>query len=204
MSDDPVVRLPPLPVEEWSDEALEILPGHLRRPQLYLPMGPGKLPMPKAMGIYAHNPRLASAWITFTETLADEQSTLTAAQTELVILRVAWQSRSGYEWGQHCRMGLHAGLSTEQLYGVAEGPGAAVFSPLEQAMLKATDEFIDHLRIDDATWAELAAELDGAQLLELLHVIGGYFALAGIMHSIGLTPDPPTEPIDAPELPLEG
>ena len=164
MSDDPVVRLPPLPVEEWSDEALEILPGHLRRPQLYLPMGPGKLPMPKAMGIYAHNPRLASAWI----------------------------------------MGLHAGLSTEQLYGVAEGPGAAVFSPLEQAMLRATDEFIDHLRIDDGTWAELAAELDGAQLLELLHVIGGYFALAGIMHSIGLTPDPPTEPIDAPELPLEG
>jgi alkylhydroperoxidase family enzyme len=203
MSDVPEVRIPSLPVEEWSAEALEILPGHLRRPEIYLPMGPDKLPMPRVMGVYAHNPRLGSAWMAFTEVLAGEHATLPAKHTELVILRVAWQTRSEYEWRQHCRMGTHAGLTTEQLYGVAEGPEAAVFTPIERAMLQAADEFIDHFRINDDTWAELAAELDSAQLLELLHVIGGYLALAGVVHSVGLRADPPTEPIDAPELPQE-
>jgi 4-carboxymuconolactone decarboxylase len=199
-----VDRLPLLDWDDWDNKAREVLPSYLRRPELYRRDRPDALPMPRIFSLFAHNVPISASWMAFNNLLAGEDSTLEPAQRELVILRLAWQTRSRYEWNQHIRIGSQVGISTAQLYAVAEGPDAEVWTPLEAALLRATDEVLDHYSIDDATWELLAETFEPAQLLELTFVIGSYLALAPIVASTGVPADPPSEPVDAPELPERG
>jgi alkylhydroperoxidase family enzyme len=192
--------LRPLPVEEWSEEALAVLPGYLRRPELYLSGGDDAAPMPQALRVFAHHHELGARWMAFTNLLAGEESTLDPAIRELAILRVAWRAGSEYEWKQHVRIGSAAGLTTEQLYAIPEGPSSALWSPLERAVLEASDGIVDHCRIGSETFESLAAQLGEAQLLELCFLIGSYLCFAAVANSIGMVADPPTEVVDAPEM----
>ena len=83
-------------------------------------------------------------------------------------------------------MGADAGLTERQIDAMAEGPAAAVWTPLERALLTAVDEIIDDHAVGDATWDALAAAFDPAELFELLFLIGGYLCLAGVLNSIGV------------------
>jgi 4-carboxymuconolactone decarboxylase len=189
--------LAPLPFEEWSEAAKSVLPQFLRRPELYLS---GGAPMPQSLGLFAHHVDLGAAWMTFTELLAGPTARLDPRHRELAILRVAWRAGSEYEWMQHIRIGTHAGLSTKELYAVPEGPMATLWAPLERLILEAVDQIVEAWRISDATWAGLAEHLDSAQLLELSFAIGSYLCFAGVLNSVGMFADPPTEPIDAPRI----
>jgi 4-carboxymuconolactone decarboxylase len=194
-------RLTPLQADEWSDEAKEVLLGYLRRPELYLSGKPDAPPMPQALGLFAHHVDLGAAWMSFTDFLAGERSTLDPALRELAILRVAWRTGSAYEWKQHTRIALGTGLTTSQLHAFPEGPDAEVWTPFERSVLEAVDQIVDTSRVEDATWRALAAALEPPQLLELTFVIGGYLCFAVVANSVRLQPDPPTEPVDAPDLP---
>jgi len=194
-------RLTPVPVDSWSPETREVLLRYLRRPEVYLSGGPDALPMPVVMGLYALNVTLADKWLAFSNMLASADSTIEPRLRELVICRVAWKTSSTYEWYQHVRMGSAEGLSTAQLYAVAQGPYEEVWTPVERALLSAVDETIDAFRITNATWEQLARSFDEAQLFELVHLIGSYLALATVMHSVGLRADAPQEGVDAPVLP---
>ena len=82
-----------------------------------------------------------------------------------------------------------------------EGAAAEVWSPVERALLAATDQMVDRQRVDNATWNELARRTSTTrQLLELLFVAGAYICFAVIVNSARMQPDPPTEPVDAPVL----
>ena len=137
--------------------------------------------------------------MSFNQALVQEAA-LDARLRELIILRVAWRTRSAYEWAQHTRIGLQAGLTVEQLHAVPEGAAAAVWSPVERALLAATDQMVDRQRVDNATWNELGEHFDDTQLLELLFIAGSYICFAVIVNSARMEPDPPTEPVDAPVL----
>ena len=142
----------PLPVDQWGDEAKEVLPRYLRRPELYLSGKPDAPPMPQALGLFAHHVDLGAVWMTFTQFLAGERSTLDPALRELAILRVAWRTGSVYEWKQHTRIALGAGLTNAQLHALPDGPVAALWTPLERVVLEAVDQIIDTSRVEDATW----------------------------------------------------
>ena len=86
----PESRLSPLPVDQWTEEAKTVLPGYLRRPELYLSGKPDAPPMPQALGLFAHHVGLGAAWMTFTEFLAGERSTLDPALARARHLR-AWR-----------------------------------------------------------------------------------------------------------------
>jgi AhpD family alkylhydroperoxidase len=195
-----VTRLPPLPVEEWGEDARGVLTSYLRRPELYRSDGPDVRPMPGALGLLARHLPLGDSWLSFNEVL-DRQTALDLRVRELVVLRVAWRTRAAYEWAQHTRMGHHAGLTVEQLHAIPAGAAADVWTPVERAVLEATDQIVDEFTVDDRTWAHLCEHFGDAELLELLFVAGAYLCFAVVTNSAGLQPDPPTEPIDAPPLP---
>ena len=48
------------------------------------------------------------------------------------------------------------------------------------------DQLVDHFRIDDDTWARLAAQLDERQLVEVAFVVGTYACLAMLFNSVGI------------------
>ena len=135
LPDEP--RLAPLPFAEWDEETRATLLQYLRRPELYLSGAPDAPPMPIVLEMFAHHVPLSVSWLPFTEMLAGEDAKLRAEQRELLILRVAWRTRSGYEWAQHSRMGVDAGLTTAQVAAISQGPTAVVWTPLQRVMLAA-------------------------------------------------------------------
>jgi len=182
----PVPRLAPIPFAEWDDRARAALLPHLRRSELYLSNAPGAPPMPVVMELFAHHLPLGDTFMAFTDVLASAESTLEPADRELLILRVAWRTRSGYEWNQHHRMGGEVGLTEAQLAAVPGGADASVWTARQRALLRAADEMIDEFGVGLETWDQLAAEFEPTQLFELLFVIGGYLCLAGVLTSLGL------------------
>ncbi|MDT5397801.1 MAG: 4-carboxymuconolactone decarboxylase [Mycobacterium sp.] len=191
-------RIVPVPFDRWDDAALTALPTYLGRPQLYA--GPNARPMPNVMGLLANHVALGRGWLEFNAVLA-KKTALDVRLRELIVLRVAWLTRSAYEWAQHTRIGQQVGLSVDQVHAIPRGADAELWSPVERAVLAATDQLVGHQRVDDDTWALLAQHFDGPQLLEVLFVAGTYVCFAMVCNSAGLQPDPTTERIDAPELP---
>jgi 4-carboxymuconolactone decarboxylase len=189
-------RLAPLPFTEWDEETRATLLQFLRRPEIYLSGSPDAPPMPIVLEMFAHHLPLSAAWLPFTEMLAGEDARLRAEIRELLILRVAWRTGSGYEWAQHSRMGADAGLTASQIDAVVVGPGAAAWTPLERALLRAVDEMIDDHSVSEATWAELASAFGPAEIFELLFLVGGYVCLAAVLNSIGLQSPLPATPRD--------
>jgi 4-carboxymuconolactone decarboxylase len=190
------VRLAPVPFAEWDEQTRTTLLQFLRRPEIYLTGAADAPPMPIVLEMFAHHLALSASWLPFTDMLAGPDAKLRARTRELLILRVAWRTRSGYEWAQHSRMGADAGLTAAQIDATTEGPAAAVWTPVERTLLTAVDEFIDDHAVGDATWAALAAEFEPAELFELLFLVGGYVCLAGVLNSIGLDGELPPDPQD--------
>jgi 4-carboxymuconolactone decarboxylase len=187
-------RLPPVPFADWDEETRTTLLQFLRRPERYLSGAPDAPPMPIVLEMFAQHLPLSASWLPFTEMLASDNARLSERHRELVILRVAWRTQSGYEWAQHSRMGGDAGLTPAQIDAVVEGPDAVVWVPLERSLLRAVDEMIDQHGIGEDTWAALATAFEPPELFELLFVIGGYLCLATVLNSIGLQGTLPAEP----------
>jgi alkylhydroperoxidase family enzyme len=187
-------RLTPLPYADWNEETRTTLLQYLRRPEVYLSGAPDAPPMPVVLEMFAYHLPLSASWLPFTEMLAGQSAKLPVEKRELLILRVAWRTGSGYEWAQHRRMGAEAGLTAAQLDAIPSGPTAAAWTPLESTLLTAVDEMIDDHAVGDTTWASLASSFGPAEMLELLFVVGGYLCLAAVLNSIGLQGGLPTAP----------
>jgi hypothetical protein len=82
-----------------------------------------------------------------------------------------------------------AGFSDADIERIAEGPHAAGWSAIDAAMLRAVDELVADAEITDATWQELAGELDRHQLMDLVFTVGAYDLLAMAFKSFGVELD---------------
>jgi 4-carboxymuconolactone decarboxylase len=190
-------RLAPVPFAQWDDETRAVLLQHLRRPELYLSGAPDAPPMPPVLEMFANHLPLADSWMRFTGMLAGADSVLDPVDRELLILRVAWRTRSGYEWAQHARMGVDAGLTTEQVDAVPCWQTSAAWTAKERSLLRATDDVIERSVVSEETLEQLGAHFDAAQVLEILFVVGGYQCLAAVLNSAGLRGDLPPDPADS-------
>jgi AhpD family alkylhydroperoxidase len=145
-------------------------------------------PPPNIISTLARHGRLFVPWLLFASRLMP-RGTLPRRDTELVILRVAHNSRCRYEWDHHVRIGSKAGLSAEQIGRVANGPDAGGWSEREAALLTACDELHADRFITDATWSRLSEFLSHTELIELCMLVGHYEMLAGTIASAGIQPE---------------
>jgi 4-carboxymuconolactone decarboxylase len=161
---------------------------------------PGSQPMPNALATMMHHPALMGPFLVYNNMLL-LKPTLDPRARELIVLRVAWRTRSRYEWVQHLRLAPRVGITPEEIAAVAEGADAAAWTPFESDLLAATDQCIDGYRIEDDAWKRLAEQLDERQLVELVFVVGTYTALAMVFKSLGLELDPDLQEIATTSLP---
>ncbi len=172
-------RLAPLPPAEWPDEMREALaairPPNPRHP--YPPKDPSRPKGLNVLGTFARYPALARAFHTFNGHVLFATS-LSPRQRELLVLRVAAVRDAVYEWKQHVVLAEDAGITPEEIARVADGPDAAGWSPVDQAMVRAVDELLADARVADATWGVLAGELEEEQLMDLVFTVGAYDLLA--------------------------
>jgi AhpD family alkylhydroperoxidase len=143
---------------------------------------------PNLFATLARHRRLFRAWLRFAGALMPRGS-LPRADTELVILRVAHNSRCEYEWGHHERLAHAAGLSDEDIRRVSDGPGVEGWSRRQALLLAAADELHERRELSSELWSELHGALTDAEAIELLMLIGHYEMLAMTIASLRIAPD---------------
>lgn len=149
----------------------------------------GKGPILNIFRTLANHPGLLKRWLVFgTHVLG--KSTLPARERELVILRIGWLCRAGYEWGQHVAIGKASGLSEQEIARIPKGEGAGGWNASDRALLRATDELHGDAFISDATWVELARSLNTQQLMDLVFTVGQYNLVSMALNSFGVQPEP--------------
>ncbi|HZB83612.1 MAG TPA: carboxymuconolactone decarboxylase family protein [Rubrobacteraceae bacterium] len=102
---EPTITSTAIPLASLPDEVA----AHVRR------AGAQQVNLYRAL---AHAPRLLGAWIDFARALREHCDTPRSLR-ELIILRTAQRMLSQYEWHQHRRMAMEAGVDEHQ---VAELP----------------------------------------------------------------------------------
>jgi alkylhydroperoxidase family enzyme len=136
----------------------------------------------------ARHRRLFRRWIWFAAALMP-RGRLPREDTELVILRVAHNAGSEYEWGHHVRIGRKAGLSREEIARVRDGAAAPGWSNRQEMLLVAADQLHVDGEIGDELWGRLSAELDEVELIELCMLVGHYEMLAMTLNTLRVAPD---------------
>lgn len=120
---------------------------------------------------------------------------LPRAETELLILRVAHNCDCEYEWGHHERLGVAAGLDSEEVERVRHGPGAAGWGQRQELLLRAADELHTQRTISDSLWTELRPLYSDRELIELCMLVGHYEMLAMTLNTLQVQLDPPRKRI---------
>ena len=110
-------------------------------------------------------------------------------ESELLILRVAHNCDCEYEWRQHVRLAAAAGLESDEIERVREGPDAARWSHRRQLLLRAADELHSARTISDDVWAGLRPLYSDRELIELCMLVGHYEMLAMTLNALGVEPD---------------
>jgi 4-carboxymuconolactone decarboxylase len=117
------------------------------------------------------------------------RSTLSARQRELLLMRIGVLCRSEYEYAAHSRLGRQAGMTDADVARIVTVPATGGGDPLDDALLRATDELFEDDRVSAGTWAALAKALDTRQLFDVLIAVGGYRSTSMLINSAGVQLD---------------
>ena len=140
---------------------------------------------PRIFTTLGRHPRLFRAWLRYSAQLMPF-GRLPRRDTELVILRVAWQCHSAYEWHQHVPIALRVGLTPAEVAGVAGSPPEGGFTDRQRALLAVSDELLARRALSDATWSAVHASLRDREAIELCLLIGHYQGLASTIGALGI------------------
>lgn len=173
-------RLGPLPPGEWTEEQLAVL----------VATSPTDEP---ATGSWyqtlVRHPKLHARWVAFGARLL-VAGRLPDRARELLVLRTAWLTGAEYYWEPHVRLAHDAGISVDEVEGVVRGPTWPGWAGLDRALVASADELVGDHVVGDATWEQLAAELDEQQLIEVPFLVGHYVMVADVMRSLGVELEP--------------
>jgi 4-carboxymuconolactone decarboxylase len=113
-----------------------------------------------------------------------------ARERELVILRVGWNCRSVYEFGQHTLIGREAGLTEAEIAALASARArGADWSADDEALIALADEICADDCASDATFSVLRRRWSDAELVELVALAGFYRMVSGFLNTMGVEPE---------------
>ena len=166
------------PVVEPDAELQEILAGALTHDGTPL----------NIFGVLGRHPKLLKRFNLLGGFLLNK-GLLPAREREIVILRIGWNARARYEFGQHTLIGRRSGLTDDEIVALTRAADDHDWSDDDRALLALADELADDDCVSDATWARLAERWDDAELVELLVLAGFYRMVSGFLNSAGVQLD---------------
>ena len=180
--DDVIIERPDqpriMPVAEVSDELAEILSGALQLDGTPL----------NIFGVLGHHPKLLKRFNLLGGFILNK-GLLPERERELVILRIGWNARAEYEFGQHTAIGEQCGLTSYEIAALTHDPGAHDWSADDLALIAMADDLCEDDCVSDASWAALATRWSDAELVELLITAGFYRMVSGFLNSTGVRLD---------------
>lgn len=177
------------PVTEPDAELQEILAGALTHDGTPL----------NIFGVLGRHPKLLKRFNLLGGFLLNK-GLIPAREREIVILRIGWNARARYEFGQHTLIGRRSGLSDDEIVALTQPADDHAWSDEDRALIALADELADDDCVGDETWERLASRWGDAELVELLVLAGFYRMVSGFLNSAGVQlddgvpgfPDPPT------------
>jgi len=147
-------------------------------------------PVLNIMGTLAHQPTLLKRFNVLGGAFL-VHGLLPAREREIVILRVGWNCRSVYEFGQHTLLGRDSGLSDGEIAALATTrAGGPPWSADDEALIALADEICADDCAGDATFAALRRRWNDAELVELVALAGFYRMVSGFLNTLGVEPEP--------------
>lgn len=99
---------------------------------------------------------------------------------EFAILRTAIVGDSKFEFSQHMKVARMVGIPEEKLVAIKGWKTSDLFSPVERAVMAATDKILSLNRVEDETFASLQQHLSDPEILELF-VVSGTWRMHGLI-----------------------
>lgn len=195
MPNKPMPRITPLLPPDWDSTAHEAVNAFPAARDFVLNNWEnGGARGMNGLGAMLNHPSLAKAFLTFNNHVA-ATNTLSKRICELLILRISWLRRSEYEFQQHVILGLRAGLTTEEIDRIQEGPDAAGWDTIDAHLLQAADDLVSDASINHATWTLLSQHFNTEQLIDIVFTVGCYEVLAMAFKSFGVPFESSLEPM---------
>lgn len=114
---------------------------------------------------------------------------LPAREREIVILRIGWNARSIYEFGQHMAIGRRCGITEDEIAALASEDPGDDWSDTDRDLITMADELCADDCVSDATFARLAQRWGDDEVMELIIVAGFYRLVSGFLNSVGIELD---------------
>ena len=169
-------RITPLAAADWDATAKELM-GRFDTEPLNI------------FKTLANHSELAKRWMVFANHVLGK-STLAIRERELVILRIGYLCRSGYEWGQHVLIARRAKITDDEIRRIKAGPDAKGWSDVDRLLMQATDELHGDAHVSDVTWQGLAKRFNTKQLMDIVFTVGQYNLVSMALNSFGVQADP--------------
>ncbi|MEJ6010093.1 carboxymuconolactone decarboxylase family protein [Novosphingobium aquae] len=176
-------RISPLPREEWDEAARDIFAyweGDEARQN-------GS--RSNTMMVFANHPALAKASLDLGRYFMLE-STLSARQIKLIILRVAHRYNSVYQWTHNSLGARQVGISEAEIEAVKAGPSAPEWSREDRLLLEVVDATNAGGRFSDALWQDLSAVFDKRQIMDLIQAAGYFTTTAWMLIALEVEVEP--------------
>lgn len=154
-------------------------------------MAPAAYPGRPAINIFrtlAHAPEGLSAFLVWALYILRNNS-LPPREREIVILRIGYLCRSGYEWTQHVLISLRGGMSEAEIAAIKEGASAALWSESDRALIRTCDDLHANQFVSDLTWSDLTSHFTQRQCMDAVFTAGQYTQVCMILNTFGVQLD---------------
>ena len=132
----------------------------------------------------ANSPLICAGWLQLFTSIR-QQSSLAPHYRELAMLRVAVLNRAPYEFDAHVPFARAAGVSDVKIEALrGSALDAALFEPLEAAVLSYTDAMTLRIQVSDEVFAPIKAAFAEQTLLELTVTVAGYNMVSRVLEAL--------------------
>lgn len=134
-------------------------------------------------------PKAARGFFPWANYVLSRRNDLPPREREIVILRIGFLCKSGYEWTQHTRIALNSGLNEDEIARIKRGADAPGWTEAEVALLRASDELHKDHFISDVTWSALRNNFSEKQCMDVVFTAGQYTQVSMILNTFGVQLD---------------
>ena len=171
-------RIAPLQDDELTEDQREAL----------APMSAGGRSPLNIFRTLARAPKALTRFNEWGAYLLSRRNSLPPREREIVVLRVGFLCKSGYEFTQHTRIGLSEGLTADEITRIKAGADAG-WSPVDAALIRMADELVKDHFVSDATWSALSEHFDEKQRMDAVFTAGQYTQVSMFLNTFGVQLD---------------
>jgi len=145
-------------------------------------------------GVRLHSPHLAELWSAVGRYLRDETG-LSRRVREVAILVTAREHDSRFEWQQHERVALRAGVPQEVIDVIKHRAPVDGLDETDALVIRLGRQVFGDRAVDSEVFGSAMARFGAQQLIDLISIMGTYVATAAMLTLVDMQLPPDEDPL---------